>query len=334
MATPPPARPCSSAPPRSRRSATPPAPGLLPALGVALFEAGRLDDAQRVLDAAVEEAVDPAAEARARVERELVRLHADPGAGLDAARAAADAALELLTDDLGRCRAWRLRGWVAWMESQCARAEAAWREADEHARRAGDERELLEILGWFTVGGVVRPDAGRGGDRAVHGAPGHGAGQPGREAVVLRPLALLRALAGDVDEARRLIADANAILGELGRLHSIVSHHEAYVELLAGAPATAAARLQGDIDRLGAMGEHALLATTEALLAQARYEQGRHDEAEAHATVAARDTAREDLTTQAMWRGVQARVLAHRGRHDEAEALAREAVALVGPPTR
>ena len=154
---------------------------------------------------------------------------------------------------------------------------------------------------------------------------------PVASAVVLRPLALLRALAGDVDEARRLIADANAILGELGRLHSSVSHHEAYVELLAGAPATAAARLQGDIDRLGAMGEHALLATTEALLAQARYEQGRHDEAEAHATVAARDAAREDLTTQAMWRGVQARVLAHRGSYDEAEALAREAVALVDP---
>ena len=32
-----------------------------------------------------------------------------------------------------------------------------------------------------------------------------------------------------------------------------------------------------------------------------------------------------------MWRGVQARVLAHRGRHDEAEALAREAVALLAP---
>ena len=168
----------------------------------------------------------------------------------------------------------------------------------------------------------------------MHGAPRPVRDSPVASAVVLRPLALLRALAGDVDEARRLIADANAILGELGRLHSSVSHHEAYVELLAGAPATAAARLQGDIDRLGAMGEHALLATTEALLAQARYEQGRHDEAEAHATAAARDAAREDLTTQAMWRGVQARVLAHRGSHDEAEALAREAVALVEPDRR
>ena len=35
--------------------------------------------------------------------------------------------------------------------------------------------------------------------------------------------------------------------------------------------------------------------------------------------------------TQAMWRSVQAQVLARRGRHDEAEALAREAVALLAP---
>ena len=304
---------------------------VLPALGVALFDAGRIEDAQRVLDAAVEEAADPAAAARARLERELVRLHADPGAGVERAGAAADAALDLLTDDLGRCRAWRMRAFVAWIESQCASAEAAWREAEVHARRAGDERERLEICGWLASAASFGPMPVDEGIALCTELQASVRDSPVASAVVLRPLALLRALAGDVDEARRLIADANAILGELGRLHSSVSHHEAYVELLAGAPATAAARLQGDIDRLGAMGEHALLATTEALLAQARYEQGRHDEAEAHATVAARDTAREDLTTQAMWRGVQARVLAHRGSYDEAEALAREAVALVDP---
>jgi DNA-binding SARP family transcriptional activator len=304
---------------------------LLPALGVAMFEAGRLDHAERVLDEAVEEAVDPAAEARARVERELVRVHADPGAGLDGARAAADAALEVLTDDLGRCRAWRLRGWAEWMESQAGRAETAWREAAAHARRAGDDRELLEILGWFSSAASFGPMPVDEAIAVCAEIREQVRDSPVAVAVTQRPLALLRALIGDFAEARRLIADANAVLGELGRLHSSVSHHEAYVELLAGAPATAAARLQGDIDRLGAMGEHALLATTEALLAQARYEQGRRDEAEAHATAASRHAAREDLTTQAMWRGVQARVLAHRGRHDEAEALAREAVALIAP---
>ena len=53
---------------------------LLPALGAALFEAGRIADAARVLDAAVADAPGPRLRARAQVERELVRLEAEPGA--------------------------------------------------------------------------------------------------------------------------------------------------------------------------------------------------------------------------------------------------------------
>ena len=68
---------------------------LLP-LGVALFEAGRIEDATRVLDDAIERASDPRAEARARVERELVRLHAEPGAGTAQPRLAVEDALRLL----------------------------------------------------------------------------------------------------------------------------------------------------------------------------------------------------------------------------------------------
>ncbi len=150
-------------------------------------------------------------------------------------------------------------------------------------------------------------------------------------AVTLRPLALLRAMTGDFDEARRLIGDANAILEELGRLHSAVSHHEAQVEMLAGDPATAEARLRIYLERLGAMGERALLATTAAMLAQALYEQGRYEDAEALRLVSERSAATEDLSTQAMWRGVRARVLARRARWEEAEALAHEAVEIVTP---
>ena len=150
-------------------------------------------------------------------------------------------------------------------------------------------------------------------------------------AVTLRPLALLRALSGDFTEARRLIAEANAILSELGRLHSAISHHDAQVEMLAGDPAAAGARLEADLARLEAMGERALLATTAAMLAQALYEQGRYEDAETLSEVAERSAAREDLSTQAIWRGVQARLLARRGRHEDAEALAREAVELVAP---
>jgi DNA-binding SARP family transcriptional activator/tetratricopeptide (TPR) repeat protein len=304
---------------------------LLPALGVALFDAGRLGDAQRVLDEAVQQAADPAAAARARVEREFVRPHADPGAGLDRARRTADDALAVLTDDLGRCRAWRLRAFVEWMQSRAARAEAAWREAEAHARRAGDDRELIEIYGWLASAASFGPMPV---DQAIplcEQLREAVRDSPVASAVMLRPLALLLALTGDFDRARRLVADANAILGELGRLHSMVSHHEAQVELVAGNPAAAAERLQGDLGRLDAVGERALFATTAAMLAQARLVQGRDDDAEALAATSERCAVAEDHSTQALWRSVRGRVLARRGAHEEAEALAREAVAILEP---
>jgi tetratricopeptide (TPR) repeat protein len=304
---------------------------LLLALGVTLFDAGRLQDAGRVLDEAIDRASDPRAEVRARVERELVRLHADPDSGTEQARRAADEALRMQTDDLGRCRAWRLRAWIAWTESRSADADTAWRQAAEHARRAGDDRERVEILGWCASAAAFGPmpideaipwcteivELVRASPVAVGGA--------------LRPLALLRALTGEIGEARRLTAEANAILGELGGLHSMISHHEAQVEMVAGDPAIAAERLQADLERLEAMAERAMLATTAAMLAQARLAQGRDEEAQALTETSERWAAREDLSTQAIWRGVRARVLARRGAHPEAEALAREAVALVEP---
>ena len=39
----------------------------------------------------------------------------------------------------------------------------------------------------------------------------------------------------------------------------------------------------------------------------------------------------DDIVTQVIWRGVQAKILAHQGRSEEAETLARDAVALVAP---
>jgi tetratricopeptide (TPR) repeat protein len=150
-------------------------------------------------------------------------------------------------------------------------------------------------------------------------------------AVTLRPLALLQAYSGDFPEARRLSAESNAILGALGRLHSMISHHEAQLELVAGAPAAAAERLEADLERLERMGERAMHATTAALLAHARYAQGRYEEAAELSEAVARDAAPEDLVTQALWRSVRAGVLARRGRADEAQALAREAVSILAP---
>lgn len=108
-----------------------------------------------------------------------------------------------------------------------------------------------------------------------------------------------------------------------------VAQHEATVELLAGQPAQAEHVLRRTFDRLEAMGERALLASTAGMLAQALYAQERTEEAETFCRASRDAAAAEDLSAQAEWRGVQAKILARRGDVEEAEALARDAVALV-----
>ncbi len=307
---------------------------LAPALGVALFEAGRLADADRVLAEAVAAAQaqhDPRLEARASVEQQYLHFHVSADVDVAEARRVADWAVrELAThgDELGQCRAWRLRAWIAWTQSQAAAADEAWARAAAHARAAGDDRELCEILGWrasaAAFGATPVPEA----IKRCAAIRAQVRRSPVAEAVTLRPLGLLHAMAGDFDEARRLIRQANEVLGELGRMQSVVSYHEAEVELLAGRPAEAERRLRPGYESLEAMGERSLLSTTAALLAQAVVEQGRDDEAAALCEAGERFADEEDLITRAMCRGVRARVLARRDDLEAAETLAREAVAL------
>jgi DNA-binding SARP family transcriptional activator/tetratricopeptide (TPR) repeat protein len=310
---------------------------LLPTLGLALLESGRLTDADRILEEAIERASagnDPPLEARARVEQQFLWLQAEPHKGIKRARRVTDAALGILGehgDDLGQCRAWCLRAKIAWTEGLVAAADEAWRRAAEHARRAGDERELFEILCWRASAAVWGPTPVPEAIGRCMELRAQVRTSPVAVAVMLHPLGLLHALRGDFDQARRLIREGNEILDDLGRLQSAVSHHEALVEMLAGQPATAEARLRAGYAKLEEMGERTLLATTAAMLARAIHAQGRHQEADSFCLVSERTAAVEDLFTQAMWRGVRAKILARQSRAGEAEALAREAVRLSEP---
>lgn len=308
---------------------------LLPRLGAALFEAGRLADAERVLDEAVERARasgDPAVEARARVEREFVRLQTAAETRVDDGRRIADSArrvLERAGDDLGQCRAWCLRAWADWTEGHAGAADDAWAQAAEHARVADEPRELSETLCWRASAAVFGPTPVREAIRRCTEIRDEVQTSRVALAVTLHPLGALYAMTGDLERARRLIREGNEILGELGRMQSAVSHHEALVEMLGGRPAAAEQRLRLGYAKLEEMGEHGLLATTAAMLAQALHAQGRDDEAEHHCRVSEASAPREDFVTHVLWRGVRARLLARAGRLDAAEALAREAVGLI-----
>jgi tetratricopeptide (TPR) repeat protein len=100
------------------------------------------------------------------------------------------------------------------------------------------------------------------------------------------------------------------------------------VELLARDPA-AAARLgtQGCL-LLEQAGDKSWLSTAVGMLAEALYELGRLEEADASAARAAELGASDDAITQMLWRQVQAKVLARRDEPDEAERLASEAIAI------
>jgi tetratricopeptide (TPR) repeat protein len=305
---------------------------LLPTLGAALLEAGQLAEADRILTEAIERSAgDELLHARARVEEQFVRLQTHTGA-IDDVQRVADACLDVFeehADDVGQIRAWSLKAFSAWIGGQAAKADEAWQCGAEHARRAGERRELFEILDWRASAAVFGPTPV---DEAIQlclDIREQVRSSPVAMAETLHPLAVLHAMRGEFDDARSLVREGNAIIEDLGRMYSAgLSHHEALVEMLAGQPDVAEDRLRRAYEALDEMGEKTLLATTAAMLAQAIYAQDRPQEAWGFCEVSHGVAADEDLSAQVVGRGTSAKILARQGRGDEAEALAREAVEL------
>jgi predicted ATPase/class 3 adenylate cyclase/DNA-binding winged helix-turn-helix (wHTH) protein len=308
---------------------------LLPDLGAALIETGRLAEAGDVLDEAGREAAaagDESAAARALVQQQFLRLQRGEAAG----QAETAAVIEQVTpvfraagDERGLCAAERLDAWRHWIGAQAEAAAAAWERAATHARNARAEHERIEILGWIASSLFFGPTKVADGIKRCEAILAEAEANPAASAEVLQPIAGLHAMQGRFDEARELLATSDAAFKELGlTLSSAVSHHAAMVDLLAGDPVAAERSLRSGYATLEEMGERALLSTTAAFLGQALLAQDRNEEAEALAELSAELAAQDDLVTQVVWRGVRARCLAGRDQLDDAEGLAREAVTL------
>ena len=145
---------------------------------------------------------------------------------------------------------------------------------------AGDERELFEILGWRASAAVFGPTPVAVAIRRCEEIREQVRDSPVAVALTLDPLGLLHAMTGDFELARRLIREGHAILDELGRLESAVSHHEALVEMLAGHPEEAELRMRPATRSSSGWASGTCCATTAAMLAQAVHAQDRPDEAE------------------------------------------------------
>jgi class 3 adenylate cyclase/tetratricopeptide (TPR) repeat protein len=309
--------------------------GLLPELGMAIIETGRLHDAERVVESAADEATareDTIAEAHAVVVRLFARFQVDTESSAREVRQRFDslqAVFEEARDDLGLDRLWRLRALVHWIEARSAEAEAAWQRAAEHARRAGDDRGWADALLWLASSAWVGPIRVKDGISRCEAIRAQLSGDRRSQAAVLDSLAGLWAMTGDFATARRLLSERNTMLAELGRtMHSAVSHQEAFVALASGDPAGAEGVLRAGYERLAEMGERALLAYTAVMLARAVREQGRFDEALTYTQVAEDTAAGDDLSAQISWRSERARLLAARGATIEATRMSAEAVRL------
>jgi len=298
---------------------------LLPALGAALFEVGRMGEAIQALDAAITSASDMRWKARAGVERELVRLESDTTAGIARALHVADAAMTVLAahdDAYGQCRAWSLRAQAGWFAGTVGRADAAWEEAARFAEEVEDERELVQILGWRATAAVLGPTPVVDAIRQCESFRERVGASPVAVALMANPLASLYAMQGAFDRAQRSLQQANEILLELTGVGYAVSHHEALVRLLADRPDLAEQTLVDGLRKLHGTDDHGRIATTAAMLAQALFAQGRLEEADRQCALAARESPADDIVPQVIWRGVRAKLTTD-------EALARDAVALV-----
>ena len=288
-------------------------------LGIALRERGDLREADNVLSTAVEAAEgagDETLSERARLERMTVRMFIDPDFDIEDALAEGYRAVEVFEaaqDEAGLANAWLLVSGVLWMRLRLGEMESVLERALVHARNAGDQRKVATILGSLCRVAQLGP------------TPVEEAIRRCREILedadnlllkgeVQEVLCVLLAAHGEFDEAEELRRSSRRIVDELGLgLLGGGSMFGAYMEVLAGDLAAAERELRGSYSQLEQLGERSFLSTIAAMLARVLCEQGRFDEAEPYAVISAESALREDLASQVIWRGAQARVLAARG---------------------
>jgi class 3 adenylate cyclase/tetratricopeptide (TPR) repeat protein len=300
---------------------------ILPFLAEALVDRGDFASAEDVVAEAMA-SEDPETSARAALSRFLVRLSTDPDVDLEAARREALETIEPLGgNDAALARAWRLVAWIDLGRSHGTEMERALEHAVEHARRAGDRREELEALFLLPMLLWFGPTPYEQADTRCRRLLDDVRDAPKVRAIVLSALGMLASLRGDFVQARRLVADSNALLEDLGlRVMTLAAAmNDGEIELLAGDPAAAERALRPACEELRRVGEVGFYGTNLAHLAEAVYRQGRHADAlevaeEAHHYGAYADTL-------AYVGGTRAMTLARLGRIAEAEELAPAVVA-------
>jgi tetratricopeptide (TPR) repeat protein len=310
---------------------------VLAQLAFALLETGDLDRLPEIAAATTEAATAadaPDLQPYAAIIALWVRLAHNPeGWAVQAEEEAtqAIAAFAAAGDERGLAKAWALLGLLHIERAQFRAAEDAWMQAAEHAHRHGDRRDELESLAWVPLVVWAGPAPVADGQRRCAEVLARAEGDKKVMASALVAQAVLTADEGRVDDARRLVERAKALLEEIALtvwLAGPVAQFAGWVELLAGDPVRAERELRAGYERLAEIGELSWLSTIAGLLAEAVHRQGRDDEAEELATASERSAGAEDAYSHALLRAVRAKIAARRGDGETAVRCARSAVEL------
>jgi len=309
---------------------------VLPELALALVQLGDLPAADRLLGEAIRIARrrgDELAEAHARTAQFFALVQLEPDAAPGAISSRFDALHRTFTaasDDLGLARLHRAQAFVHWLLGRTAQADAAWKRAVRHSRIAGDEQGVADGLVWQASAASLGPRPVPAAITDCRAILEQLRSDRRSQALSLRPLASLHAMAGELDVARDLLARSHAIHEELGvSLHAVLAQDEAYVALIAGDAAAAEAALRPCVAHLAEMGEKALLATMAGMLGRALLELERDDEAWQLTDTVDEAAAPDDLSAQTYRRILRAELLARRGEAGAADRLSTEAATII-----
>jgi class 3 adenylate cyclase/tetratricopeptide (TPR) repeat protein len=243
---------------------------------------------------------------------------------LDQAGEAALSLLEAAGNHAGLVHVWFWLGAVANTRAQFERRAACAENALRHATLAGHPPAGPFALsgGLFGLSGAL-VQGPRPADEALATLEAYSAAMNHPVPVVRR--GILLAMLGRFDEAWSIAREAEQREIELNG-ECLSSHEIAEIASLAGDHEQAALRLREAHELVERREERAFLSTTAPTLGRELCILGRYEEAEPLAQLGRELGHQQDLATQAIWRQVQALVLASRGKHAEAERFAREAI--------
>lgn len=313
-------------------------PEVLLDLGVALSESGEFADAERVLEAALEQSREAQAEAtgaRVAIELSARRALVDPSARVSEMLAVAEQATAVFSrvgDEAGLSRAWQHVGEAHWIRCRCAEMERVLERALKHAEHAGAERDKSRILDALALATVFGPRQVDDAMRSCHAILERLGDDVRLTAVTEVRFAVLEAMKGRFDDARDRWHRNTQRLEDVGLGVDVASMqmYRAFLELMAGTPENAEPDVAAACAALERAGDRNRLATLAALLARLHYALGHYDDSRRYTAISEESASEDDVGSHILWRGTRGKALARTGEDRIAVELVESAVSLAG----